>query len=316
MNSSQTPFLLPNSHHGSPFRPLASPLARSRGFSDPSVRTPQGNRFVRSFAHLRELVHFNLLPSFSRFRPSPPSLPLLRSTDKIQHWVWNWCLRVLLITVERNRSLHPCESFERHQDPSRRSSGRGAVCVHEEGVCCFVSFRVVSPDPFADSEGSFLRGFEVLGMKGGRGSEGGREGEGRTNELDSRLELIRLSTVSTFVFYRPGSNALLATFYISSFPNLILAFIPPDLDLKNLNVMIAVRSAHFPPSLSPIELSRPLTTLSPAYYASDFAWTDFLMLLIRSVRHRRSSGRHLPQPDPSLLPRRASPFWGCQDRRG
>jgi len=61
----------------------------------------------------------------------------------------------------------------------------------------------------------------------------------------ANLSLLFVGLVCFVWSYRPGSNALLATFYISSFPNLILAFIPPDLDLKNLNVMIGV-------SLSPL----------------------------------------------------------------
>lgn len=40
-----------------------------------------------------------------------------------------------------------------------------------------------------------------------------------------------------FPFDSPAWNALMATFYISSFPNFILAFIPKDIDLASLNTM-------------------------------------------------------------------------------
>lgn len=42
-----------------------------------------------------------------------------------------------------------------------------------------------------------------------------------------------------FPFADPGHNALLATFYISSFPNLLLAAMPADIDPQSLKVMSA-----------------------------------------------------------------------------
>lgn len=41
------------------------------------------------------------------------------------------------------------------------------------------------------------------------------------------------------IVFSPAYNSLLATFYISSFPNLILGFIPDDIELSSLNTMIS-----------------------------------------------------------------------------
>jgi hypothetical protein len=47
---------------------------------------------------------------------------------------------------------------------------------------------------------------------------------------------------AVFAFLFPGSamvNSLLATAYISIFPNLLLYFVPPDIDTSSLNTLVS-----------------------------------------------------------------------------
>ena len=47
---------------------------------------------------------------------------------------------------------------------------------------------------------------------------------------------------TAFAYLFPGSamvNSLLATAYISLFPNLLLYFVPPDIDTSSLNVLVS-----------------------------------------------------------------------------
>lgn len=47
---------------------------------------------------------------------------------------------------------------------------------------------------------------------------------------------------SAFAFLFPGSamtNSILATAYISIFPNLLLYFVPPDINTGSLNVLVS-----------------------------------------------------------------------------
>lgn len=99
----------------------------------------------------------------------------------------------------------------------------------------------------------------------------------KTGELQEAEELtIELDAFS------PGSNALLATLYISLFPNLILGFIPPDLELKSLNVMIGVSSFSSRP-FSPFLVFRrspPSLDLLPRQFATGGLLGDTFLNLI------------------------------------
>ncbi|CDZ96573.1 Putative zinc transporter [Phaffia rhodozyma] len=56
---------------------------------------------------------------------------------------------------------------------------------------------------------------------------------------DGESPLMKRLFALLFPFDSPAYNSLLATFYISSFPNLILGFIPADIELSSLNTMIS-----------------------------------------------------------------------------
>lgn len=57
-----------------------------------------------------------------------------------------------------------------------------------------------------------------------------------------RLFIMSSFQASAFAFLFPGSpmvNSILATAYISIFPNLLLYFVPPDIDTGSLNTLVS-----------------------------------------------------------------------------
>jgi zinc transporter 7 len=53
---------------------------------------------------------------------------------------------------------------------------------------------------------------------------------------------------SAFAFLFPGSamtNSILATAYISIFPNLLLYFVPPDINTGSLNVLVSFAVGNY-----------------------------------------------------------------------